>query len=57
MQDERPNMLDGERSDAYTRRTGFYPPHWDSDRCKVQDARISEAERADNAAYLRRWSC
>lgn len=66
MEDKRPVMLDGERSDTYARRTGFYPPHWTSDRYLVQDARIREYEevagrglsakgRATARAYLRRW--
>lgn len=53
--DERPAMLDGERSDHYARRTGFLPPHWTMDQCAVFDAKVREAELVNDRRWLRRW--
>jgi hypothetical protein len=54
----RPPMLEGERSEAYVRRTGYWPPHWTSERCQVFDAKSNEMRRyAEPFArrWLRRW--
>ncbi len=43
-----PAMLDGERTDAYMRRTGHYPPGWTFDQRQALDAKIGQYEEAMN---------
>lgn len=50
-----PPMRPWERPSEYTKRTGYYPPHWTSDRCREQDAKIHTAELAGNHEYVKRW--
>lgn len=55
MTDQPAPMRDGETAAAYTRRTGHYPPQWSINRCRAQDTRLSDAQRAGATAYLRQW--
>lgn len=60
-----PNMLEGERTDAYMRRTGHKPPHWTADQDLAWDAKcrmyeevagsgITARDRAKGRRWLRR---
>jgi hypothetical protein len=50
-----PPMLEGERADAYARRTGHLPPHWSNERCSVFDGQVDERQMAGDRRWLRRW--
>ncbi|MEV0626021.1 hypothetical protein [Nonomuraea wenchangensis] len=52
---EQPAMLDGERSDAYIRRTGCLPPHWTNEQMQVFDAKVHERRMSGDRRWLARY--
>ncbi|MFI7044737.1 hypothetical protein [Streptosporangium sandarakinum] len=53
--EQQPEMLPNERSDAYMKRTGYHPPGWTVDQSRAFDAKVWERQRAGDRRWLSRY--